>query len=97
MLESFQTLRQFLPDTALVVSLGLAIFAVLELITRVVLHLNYRRSDNFVREQWRRSRHWEEYRALESQLVWHENVHLPTLERLKELESLERQQGAVRQ
>ena len=97
MLEWIHSLRQFLPDPALIILLGLGVFAVLELLVKAITHIRYRRSDNFVREQWRLSRHWDEYRALESQQLWHEKSRLPSLARLKELESLENQQEVFRQ
>lgn len=92
MLEWLHTLRQLLPDPALVILLGLGVFLILEAIVKVATYVSYRRSDDFVRDQWRQSRHWNEYRALEYQQVWNENSRLPTLARLKELESLDRQQ-----
>jgi len=91
-LEWFHTIHQFLPDPALVILLGLGVFVVLEVIVKAIMDVSYRRSDDFVRDQWRQSKHWNEYRAMEYQQVWNENSCLPTLARLKELESLDRQQ-----
>jgi hypothetical protein len=90
MFEWIQTLREFLPDPALAALASLAVFLVLEAIVMGLARAAYRRSDDYVRDQWRKSRHWHAYRAVEYQRVGHEKANLPTLERLRELESLDR-------
>jgi hypothetical protein len=89
MFEWIQTLREFLPDQALAALAGLAVFLTLEAIGMGLARAAYRRSDDYVRDQWRKSRHWNAYRALEHQRVCHEKASLPTLERLRELEALD--------
>lgn len=89
MFEWIQTLREFLSDPALAAMAGLAVFLALEAIGMGLARAAYRRSGDYVRDQWRKSKHWHAYRALEYQRSGHEKTKLPTLERLRELESLD--------
>lgn len=89
MFEWVHSLRQILPDPVPVILVGFGIFLILEAACKVVQYVIYIKSEGYVRDQWRRSRYWEEYRALEYQQAWREKSSLPTLERLNELESLD--------
>jgi hypothetical protein len=90
MFEWIQTLPELLPDLTLAAAAGLAAFLALEAIAMGLARAAYRRSAAYVRDQWRKSKHWNEYRALEYQRLGQDKVSLPTLERLRELESLDR-------
>jgi hypothetical protein len=90
MSEWLRTLGQFLPAPSVAALAGLGVFLLLEAAHRVFARAAYRRSDDYVRDQWRKSRHWSEYQALEYQQAWRNTATLPTLERLRELESLDR-------
>lgn len=90
MFEWVHSLRQILPDPVPAILVSLGIFLILEAICRIVRHVIYIKSERYVRDQWRLSRFWDEYRMLEQQQTSHTKSPLPSLERLNELESLNR-------
>lgn len=88
MFEWAHNLRQILPDPVPVILVSLGIFLILEVICRIVRYVIYIKSERYVRDQWRLSRFWDEYRTLEQQQTSHTKSALPSLERLNELEFL---------
>lgn len=88
MLEWLHNIHQTLPEPVPVILAGLCIFLILEVICKTVQYVIYFTSNRYVRDQWRRSRYWEEYRALEQQRAANQSTPLPSLSRLHELESL---------